>query len=52
MADISARNMFRNPISLLDMFILSTGFQMPYPALAGSHMLSESFLGGVNDPSV
>jgi hypothetical protein len=25
---------------------------MPYPALAGSHMFAESFLGGVNDPSV
>jgi hypothetical protein len=25
---------------------------MPYPALVGSHMFSESFLGGVNDPSV
>jgi hypothetical protein len=52
MADIFARRMFCRPINLLDIFILRSGFQMPYPALIGSHMLSESFLGGVNDPSV
>jgi hypothetical protein len=52
MADISARSMFCSPISLLDIFILRSGFQMPYPALLGSHMFSKSFLGGVNDPSV
>jgi hypothetical protein len=52
MADIPARRMFCRPINLLDMFILRSGFQMPYLALAGSHMLSESFLGGVNDPSM
>jgi hypothetical protein len=40
MADIFARSMFCSPISFLDIF------------LAGSHMFSESFLGGVNDPSV
>jgi hypothetical protein len=52
MAEISALSLFYNPISLLDIFILRSGFQMPYSALAGSHMFSESFLGGVNDPSV
>jgi hypothetical protein len=52
MADISALSMFCSPISLLDIFILRSGLQIPYPALAGSHMFSESFLGGVNDPSV
>jgi hypothetical protein len=52
MADISARSMFCSPISLLDIFILRNGFQMPYPALASSHMFSESFLGDINDPSV
>jgi hypothetical protein len=36
MANISARNMFCSPISLLDIFILRNGFQMPYPTLAGS----------------
>jgi hypothetical protein len=29
MADISARSMFCSPISLLDIFILRSGFQMP-----------------------
>jgi hypothetical protein len=48
-ADISALSMFCSPISLLDIFILRSGFQMPYPTLAGSHMFSESFLEGVND---
>jgi hypothetical protein len=38
MAVISPLNMFCSPISLLDIFILRSGFQMPYPALAGSHM--------------
>jgi hypothetical protein len=52
MADISALRMFCSPINLHDIFILRSGFQMPYPALAGSHMFLESFLGGVNDPSV
>jgi hypothetical protein len=47
MADISARSMFCSPISLLDIFILRSRFQMPYPALTGSHMFSESFLGGI-----
>jgi hypothetical protein len=42
MADISALSMFCSPISLLDIFILRSGFHMPYPALAGSHMFSES----------
>ena len=50
MADISARRMFCKPINLLDMFIFRSGYQMPYLALTGFHMLSESFLGGVNDP--
>jgi hypothetical protein len=44
--------MFCNPIGLLDICILRSGFQMPYPALVGSHMFSNSFLGGVNDPFV
>jgi hypothetical protein len=52
MADISTLSMFCSPISLLDIFILRSGFQMPYPALVGFQMFSESFLGGVNDPSV
>jgi hypothetical protein len=52
MADISARSMFFSLISLLDIFILRSGFQMPYPALAGSHMFSESFLGGIHELSV
>jgi hypothetical protein len=52
MADISALSMFCSPISLRDIFILRNGFQMPYPVLIGSHMFSESFLGGVNDPSM
>jgi hypothetical protein len=52
MADISALSMFCSPISLLDMFILRSGFQMSYLALVGSHMFSESFFGGVNEPSV
>jgi hypothetical protein len=52
MADISTLSMFCSPISFFDIFILRSGFQMLYPALVGSHMFSESFLGGVNDPSV
>jgi hypothetical protein len=52
MADISARSLFCSPISLLDIFILRSRFQMPYPALVGSRMFLESFLGGVNHPSV
>jgi hypothetical protein len=52
MVDISTRSMFCSPISLLDIFILRSGFQMPYPALAGSHIFSESFSGGVNEPSM
>jgi hypothetical protein len=52
MADISAGSMFCRPTSLFDIFILSSGSQMPYPALAGSHISSVSFLGGINDPSV
>jgi hypothetical protein len=52
MAEISALSLFYNPISLLDIFILRSGFQMPYPALAGSHIFSESFSGGVNEPSM
>jgi hypothetical protein len=52
MADISARSIFCSPISLLEMFILRSGFQMPYPVLAGFHIFSESFLGGVNELSV
>ena len=52
MAHISALSMFCSPISLFDIFILRNGFQMPYPALAGFHIFSENFLGGVNDPSV
>jgi hypothetical protein len=52
MADISARSMFCSLISLLDIFILRSEFQMPYPVLAGSHMFSESFLVGIKDPSV
>jgi hypothetical protein len=52
MADISARSMFCRPISLFDIFILRSGFQIPYPTLAGFHMFSESFLGGMNDLSV
>jgi hypothetical protein len=35
-ANISARSMFCSPISLWGKFILSSGFQMPYPACAGS----------------
>jgi hypothetical protein len=42
MADISARRMFCSPINLCDMFILSSGFHMLYPALAGFG----DFLGG------
>ena len=52
MADISTLRMFCSPINLLDIFILRSGFQMQYPALTGSHIFAESFLGGVNDPSV
>jgi hypothetical protein len=52
MADISVRRMFCSPINLCDMFILSSGFHMPYPALAGSQITTVTFLGGVNDPSV
>jgi hypothetical protein len=48
-ADISALSIFCSPISLLDIFILRSGFQMPYLALAGFHIFSESFLEGVND---
>jgi hypothetical protein len=43
MADISALSMFCTPISLHAIFILRSGFHMPYPALAGSHIFSESF---------
>ena len=49
MAYIYARSMFYSPISLLDIFILRSGFQMPYPALVGSYMFSESFLGAIKD---
>jgi hypothetical protein len=52
MADISARSMFCRPTSLFDIFILSSGFQLPYPALVASHISLVSFLGGVNDPSM
>jgi hypothetical protein len=52
MADISTLSMFCSPITLLAIFILRSGFQMPYPTLTGSHMFSESFLRGVNDLSV
>jgi hypothetical protein len=52
MADISARSMFCSPINLLDIFIFRSGFQMPYQALVSSHMFSESFLEGVNEPSL
>jgi hypothetical protein len=44
--------MFCSPISLWERFILSNGFQMPYPACAGSQNLLACCLGGVNDPSV
>jgi hypothetical protein len=43
MADISTVSMFCSPISLLDIFILRSGFHMPYPALAGSHMFRRVF---------
>jgi hypothetical protein len=52
MADIFALSMFGSPISLLDIFILRSGFHMPYLALASSHMFLESFLGSVNESSV
>jgi hypothetical protein len=52
MADISTLSMFCSPISLFDIFIFRSGFHMPYPALASSHMFSASFLGGVNEPFV
>jgi hypothetical protein len=52
MADISVRRMFCSPINLCDMFILSSGFRMPYPALAGSQITLVTFWGGVNDLSV
>jgi hypothetical protein len=35
-AEILAWNMFCSPISLWRRFILCSGFQMPYPACAGS----------------
>jgi hypothetical protein len=35
-AEISAQSMFCSPISLWGRFILYSGFQMPYPARAGS----------------
>jgi hypothetical protein len=49
MADICARSMFCSPSSLLDIFILRSGFEMPYPAFIGFHMFLESFLGGINE---
>ena len=52
MANISTLRMFCRPINLLDIFILRSGFWMLYLALASSHMLSESLLGGVNDSSI
>jgi hypothetical protein len=51
-ADISAHNIFCSPISLWGRFILSSGFQMPYPACARSHISLACCFGGVNDPSV
>jgi hypothetical protein len=45
MADIFAWSMFCRPTSLFDIFILSNGFQMPYPALTGSHISLVSFSG-------
>jgi hypothetical protein len=44
--------MFCSLISLWGRFILSNGFQMPYPACAGSHILLVCCLGGLNDPFV
>jgi hypothetical protein len=52
MADISTRSMFCKPISLCAIFILSSGFHIPYPAFPGSHISTMILLGGVNDPSV
>ena len=52
MGGISTLSIFYSPISLLNIFILRNGFQMPYPVLTGSHMFLESFLGCVNDPFV
>jgi hypothetical protein len=51
-ADISARSIFCSPISLWGRFILSSGYQIPYPACVGSHVPLACCLGGVNDPSV
>ena len=48
-ADISVLSIFCSLINLWGRFILSIGFQMPYPACAGSHIPLACGFGGIND---